>query len=212
MVHGRLCSGCVWHGWTDWLLQCKPKKCRQECKRNCPVVRTGQWIVSAARWTGAVGACSAPLRVGGPPWQCATHGRVLDCCPDGLSRHTTPIPAPPGKMCIEVDPTSKISYISEEVCLVNRRCIVRPWGHGACGHGSALTGGVLRAQCSVPRPDVHRLRYLCEEVSVRCDFHHQPPSGEALCGADGGVGARHGVGGGRFCPVVCDKFLVVKIA
>ncbi|KAF7722319.1 Fe-S cluster-binding ribosome biosynthesis protein [Apophysomyces ossiformis] len=42
--------------------KCKPKKCRQECKRSCPVNRMG-------------------------------------------------------KFCIEVEPTSKISYISEELCI-----------------------------------------------------------------------------------------------
>ncbi|KAK5168323.1 Fe-S cluster-binding ribosome biosynthesis protein [Saxophila tyrrhenica] len=42
--------------------KCKPKKCRQECKKSCPVVRTG-------------------------------------------------------KLCIEVDPTSKIAFISERLCI-----------------------------------------------------------------------------------------------
>ncbi|CAG7952295.1 unnamed protein product [Penicillium salamii] len=42
--------------------KCKPKKCRQECKKACPVVRTG-------------------------------------------------------KLCIEVDPTSKIAFISERLCI-----------------------------------------------------------------------------------------------
>lgn len=42
--------------------RCKPKKCRQECKRSCPVVRQG-------------------------------------------------------KFCIEVSPTSKIAYISEQLCI-----------------------------------------------------------------------------------------------
>ncbi|KAJ5244051.1 hypothetical protein N7489_004147 [Penicillium chrysogenum] len=42
--------------------KCKPKKCRQECKKSCPVVRTG-------------------------------------------------------KLCIEVDPSSKIAFISERLCI-----------------------------------------------------------------------------------------------
>ncbi|GAA6056147.1 hypothetical protein NBRC10513_006980 [Rhodotorula toruloides] len=42
--------------------RCKPKKCRQECKKSCPVVRMG-------------------------------------------------------KLCIEVDPSSKIAFISEELCI-----------------------------------------------------------------------------------------------
>jgi ATP-binding cassette subfamily E protein 1 len=48
--------------------KCKPKKCRQECKRNCPVVRMG-------------------------------------------------------KLCIEVEPTSKISKISEELCVGCGICV-----------------------------------------------------------------------------------------
>ncbi|KAF8821524.1 putative ATP-binding cassette sub-family E member 1 [Cardiosporidium cionae] len=48
--------------------RCKPKKCRQECKRNCPVVRTG-------------------------------------------------------KLCIEVDSTSKIAWISETLCIGCGICV-----------------------------------------------------------------------------------------
>jgi ATP-binding cassette subfamily E protein 1 len=42
--------------------KCKPKKCRQECKKGCPVVRMG-------------------------------------------------------KLCIEVHPTDKIAFLSEELCI-----------------------------------------------------------------------------------------------
>ena len=48
--------------------RCKPKKCRQECKRSCPVVRMG-------------------------------------------------------KLCIEVAPTSKIAWISEELCIGCGICV-----------------------------------------------------------------------------------------
>ncbi|KJE94134.1 ATP-binding cassette sub-family E member 1 [Capsaspora owczarzaki ATCC 30864] len=48
--------------------KCKPKKCRQECKKSCPVVRMG-------------------------------------------------------KLCIEVAPTDKISYISEELCIGCGICV-----------------------------------------------------------------------------------------
>lgn len=48
--------------------KCKPKKCRQECKKSCPVVRMG-------------------------------------------------------KLCIEVAPTSKISFISEELCIGCGICV-----------------------------------------------------------------------------------------
>lgn len=48
--------------------RCKPKKCRQECKKSCPVVRLG-------------------------------------------------------KLCIEVQPTDKISVISEELCIGCGICV-----------------------------------------------------------------------------------------
>jgi ATP-binding cassette subfamily E protein 1 len=48
--------------------KCKPKKCRQECKRQCPVVRMG-------------------------------------------------------KLCIEVDPTSKVAFLSEELCIGCGICV-----------------------------------------------------------------------------------------
>jgi ATP-binding cassette subfamily E protein 1 len=48
--------------------KCKPKKCRQECKRNCPVVRMG-------------------------------------------------------KLCVEVAPTSKLAFISEELCVGCGICV-----------------------------------------------------------------------------------------
>eukprot|EP01056_Protomagalhaensia_sp_Gyna25_P005309 Protomagalhaensia_sp_Gyna_25__5308@NODE_664_length_2890_cov_17_813399_g518_i0_p1_GENE_NODE_664_length_2890_cov_17_813399_g518_i0NODE_664_length_2890_cov_17_813399_g518_i0_p1_ORF_typecomplete_len615_score108_71ABC_tran/PF00005_27/1e18ABC_tran/PF00005_27/2_4e17AAA_21/PF13304_6/4_2e09AAA_21/PF13304_6/6_3e08RLI/PF04068_15/1_2e15AAA_15/PF13175_6/1_9e05AAA_15/PF13175_6/1e05SMC_N/PF02463_19/3_3e02SMC_N/PF02463_19/0_009SMC_N/PF02463_19/50SMC_N/PF02463_19/0_00021AAA_29/PF13555_6/0_064AAA_29/PF13555_6/0_0 len=48
--------------------RCKPKKCRQECKRSCPVVRTG-------------------------------------------------------KMCIEVEPSSKVAFISEPLCIGCGICV-----------------------------------------------------------------------------------------
>lgn len=48
--------------------KCKPKKCRQECKKSCPVVKMG-------------------------------------------------------KLCIEVEPTSNVSYISEELCIGCNICV-----------------------------------------------------------------------------------------
>lgn len=48
--------------------KCKPKRCRQECKRSCPVVRMG-------------------------------------------------------KLCIEVNPNSKIASISEELCIGCGICV-----------------------------------------------------------------------------------------
>lgn len=48
--------------------KCKPKKCKQECKKSCPVVRMG-------------------------------------------------------KLCIEVTPSSKIAFISEELCIGCGICV-----------------------------------------------------------------------------------------
>jgi ATP-binding cassette subfamily E protein 1 len=54
--------------------KCKPKKCRQECKKSCPVVRMG-------------------------------------------------------KLCIEVEPTSKMAFISEELCIGCGICVKKcPFG------------------------------------------------------------------------------------
>jgi hypothetical protein len=93
-----------------------------------------------------------------------------------------------GKMCIEVDPTSKISYISEEVRVCRRggACCTEPLdptGHSPCC-------GVCRRLCARClllswASDVHRLRYLREEVPVWRHFHHQLATGESVCDADG---------------------------
>jgi hypothetical protein len=58
--------------------KCKPKKCRQECKRSCPVVRMG-------------------------------------------------------KLCIEVAPTDKMAFISEELCIGCGIC-VKKWYVSLCMH------------------------------------------------------------------------------
>ncbi|CBZ55526.1 RNase L inhibitor, related [Neospora caninum Liverpool] len=43
--------------------RCKPKKCRQECKRNCPVVRTGKLCIEADA-TSKIAFISEPLCIG----------------------------------------------------------------------------------------------------------------------------------------------------
>lgn len=43
--------------------KCKPKKCRQECKKFCPVVRTGKLCVEAAK-DSKVAWISEPLCIG----------------------------------------------------------------------------------------------------------------------------------------------------
>ena len=73
--------------------KCKPKKCRQECRKSCPVVRMGKL----------------------PTWNIAERFSdrhflswlVLIGCKITIL----------GKLCIEVTPTDKIAYISEDLCI-----------------------------------------------------------------------------------------------
>lgn len=37
---------CMLQRWYCASCRCKPKKCRQECKKSCPVVRTGEWAAN----------------------------------------------------------------------------------------------------------------------------------------------------------------------
>lgn len=85
--------------------RCKPKKCRQECKRNCPVVRTGEaagWLLRGRR----VGTLRFVKRnyAAAEAWLC-------DC-----ALHA-------GKLCIEVDATSKVAFISEPLCVGCGICV-----------------------------------------------------------------------------------------
>lgn len=69
--------------------KCKPKKCKQECKKTCPVNRMGK-----------------PFLVIG----------IL-------------IVLITGKLCIDVQPDSKIAYISEEMCIGCGMCVKKcPFG------------------------------------------------------------------------------------
>lgn len=43
--------------------KCKPKKCKQECKKNCPVVRTGKLCVEVAK-DSRLAWISEPLCIG----------------------------------------------------------------------------------------------------------------------------------------------------
>ena len=76
--------------------RCKPKKCRQECKKSCPVVKIGKLITSP-----------------GPKQRtCVQQHDIISsklvCA---------------GKLCIEVAPTSKVSWISEELCIGCGICV-----------------------------------------------------------------------------------------
>lgn len=89
--------------------KCKPKKCRQECKRNCPVTKTGMFtdyccIVGLITVYGAVFL------------------RILMLCIVWRLLHFT-FHHPVGKQCIVADPTSKIAFISETLCIGCGICV-----------------------------------------------------------------------------------------
>ncbi|KAK9079938.1 hypothetical protein SSX86_001613 [Deinandra increscens subsp. villosa] len=75
--------------------RCKPKECRQECKKSCPVVKTD------SRFLISLISC-LPSRVQGP-----FNGYVFLA----------------GKLCIEVTSQSKMAYISEELCIGCGICV-----------------------------------------------------------------------------------------
>lgn len=78
LVHISL-RGCM----APRTIRCKPKKCRQECKKSCPVVKIGTLPPAAPQNA-----------------HCIT-----------------------GKLCVEVAPTSKIAWISEELCIGCGICV-----------------------------------------------------------------------------------------
>ncbi len=78
--------------------RCKPKKCRQECKKSCPVVKIGELAhLQLHAWAA--------------------------CCQQ--QRSCTQYPA--GKLCVEVAPTSKVAWISEELCIGCGICVKVGW-------------------------------------------------------------------------------------
>lgn len=103
--------------------KCKPKKCRQECRKSCPVVRMGACLPSnlfrltfwhVAEWpSGRVGQRRRTTvqctRSHFPP-------PFLPPCPFFLLYNT-------GKLCIEVNPKSKVAFISESLCIGCGICV-----------------------------------------------------------------------------------------
>ena len=73
--------------------KCKPKRCRQECKKSCPVVRMGKYILFVVIFLLLI-ACVFCQRIN-----------------QGLHILFE------GKQCIDVTPESKIAYISESLCI-----------------------------------------------------------------------------------------------
>ncbi|KAF3606817.1 hypothetical protein DY000_02045942 [Brassica cretica] len=74
--------------------RCKPKKCRQECKKSCPVVKTG--IILSQFYHS---------------WLALIY------------IHKTVCYVYPGRLCIEVTPTSKTAFLSEELCIGCGICV-----------------------------------------------------------------------------------------
>lgn len=73
--------------------KCKPKKCRQECKKSCPVVRMGEASFRERALAARMSADAITLEMSA------------------------------GKLCIEVTPQSKIVFISESLCIGCGICI-----------------------------------------------------------------------------------------
>lgn len=73
--------------------RCKPKKCRQECRKSCPVNRMGKSVTACVLREAAVFVARDELQ---------------------------PLP---GKLCIEVTPQDKIATISESLCIGCGICV-----------------------------------------------------------------------------------------
>lgn len=93
--------------------RCKPKKCKQECKKSCPVVKV--------RCASSVSACDPRAKrqrqrrgpaasAAPPPPGCPT------LCPA-----TSPLQV--GKLCVEVTANDKIAWISEDLCIGCGICV-----------------------------------------------------------------------------------------
>ena len=76
--------------------KCKPKKCRQECKKSCPVVKMGTWNFLLTMVSFFLHDVT-----------------ILDQLFHPRS----------GKLCIEVEPTSATSFISEALCIGCNICV-----------------------------------------------------------------------------------------
>ena len=77
--------------------KCKPKRCRQECKKSCPVVRMGMYPQIDLLLPGP--SC-LPLQE-----ECRTF------------RWPKEMLSTTGKLCIEATPDKKIAAISETLCI-----------------------------------------------------------------------------------------------
>ena len=83
--------------------RCKPKKCRQECKKSCPVVKTGEkprFILFSLNGVVLVYT-----------WKCSLLNAFILVALNA------------GKLCIEVSSSSKIAFISEELCIGCGICV-----------------------------------------------------------------------------------------
>ena len=105
--------------------RCKPKKCRQECKKSCPVVRMGECLGRDEAASSALKSCTR----GG--------GQVLGFEASWACR------LPTGKLCIEVTPADKIATISEQLCIGCGICVKvsTPGVREGGGQGQHSCGG-----------------------------------------------------------------------
>jgi translation initiation factor RLI1 len=98
----------------------KPKKCAQECKKSCPVVRMGtRSAIEPARAATPVRAHNAPPDARPAPQQCTRRRANRALRPARRA----------GKLCIEVSKTSKVVFLSEELCIGCGICVKKcPFG------------------------------------------------------------------------------------
>lgn len=114
----------------------KPKKCAQECKKSCPVVRMGARHppFESLPTVAPSAACACGCRMAGPARPCQkglnvsrSTGRVARAGTDAREvvsvRRAALAALRAGKLCIEVSKTSKIAWLSEELCIGCGICV-----------------------------------------------------------------------------------------
>ena len=136
--------------------QCKPKKCKQECKKSCPVVRRGTHTHAHTR------------ALAGQPADML--GTFLTLTGSLMVLYVVVLT---GKLCIEVKSTSKLAFISEEVQLPHNASAT-PLSHSNSPPKAHMCGSYHN--CTA----LHWMWHLCEEVPLWCHQHYQPAQGTDL--------------------------------
>lgn len=96
------------------LCRCKPKKCKQECKKSCPVVKVGCWV---GRWAHA--AAAAQL---GPAFLQGAF--ALPCSPQPCLPGPLLLPAPAACQC-HVPPLCLVTLVPRHPSARLASCALR---------------------------------------------------------------------------------------